>query len=162
MSACDEFLQSVHDSFPVEPVPVKFFWPQSKRAPGDDLSYELTSRLVLRRWTDVALLDWTMIGSPGVARQFLEPAAFAYYLPSVLVGVFSDLGYREFAINAVLPFNQDRRPRDAWWFAFVASLSPAQRTAIARFPAAAREALGATLDEWTEMELSTVQALWPR
>jgi hypothetical protein len=52
--------------------------------------------------------DWTMIGAPAcLARAYLEPDAFRYYLPSLLVGVLRDIGYLDWALECLLPARQE-------------------------------------------------------
>jgi len=53
--------------------------------PYGDKPEELLKRPAHRCWVDVTMRDSTMIGVPArLARTYLDPDAFHYYLPSLL------------------------------------------------------------------------------
>jgi hypothetical protein len=129
-----QFLNLVHGSFPTEPVPQTFFWSECDDPIQPDIPGELQNRMAHRRWPEVKLMDWLMVGvAPCVARSYLEPSTFLYYLPSLLVGVFDDLGYTDFAIEGIVPFNKTHTPRGKWWSTFSACVSESQRVALRSF-----------------------------
>jgi hypothetical protein len=75
-----------------------------------------------------------MVGAPPcITRSYLEPATFLYYLPSLLVGVFQDPQYLDFAVEAIIPYNQNHRPRGEWWSVFSKSVTQVQKMALAAF-----------------------------
>jgi hypothetical protein len=70
-------------------------------------------------------MDWRMVGvSPAVSRLHLEPATFLYDVPSVLLGVYPKFDFIEYALESVIPFNQNHVPRGRWWFGFVEAFFP--------------------------------------
>jgi hypothetical protein len=94
----------------------------------------LQTRLGGRRWPDIKLSDWLMIGAaPCVARSYLEPLTYLYYLPSLLVGVFDNLDYLDWALEGILPFNKAHTPRGKWWVTFSAAVSASQRATLRSF-----------------------------
>jgi hypothetical protein len=135
MTKSKEFLDLVAGSFPVAPVPARFFWPEQEMGSLDgDMPQELGNRISGRRWTEVTLVDWRMIGTPPcVSRLYLEPATFMYYLPSIIVGVSQEMEFWDFALEAIIPYNKNRVPRGRWWSQFSASASPQQRAALSVF-----------------------------
>ena len=83
----DQLCELLRASFLVEPLP-RFFRRAGGEQPTCDIPDELQKRLAHRSWVDVTMRDWTMIGAPAwLARVYLDPEAFRYDLPSLLVGV---------------------------------------------------------------------------
>ena len=75
-----------------------------------------------------------MIGAPpAIARFYIEPSTFLYYLPSLLTGVFHNIEYIDFALESILPYNKMHLPRGKWWDEFSQTVSPAQRAAFFAF-----------------------------
>jgi hypothetical protein len=64
----------------------KRFWIDGIQPLVGDIPEELAKRIAHRPWVDVTMLDWTMIGHPASIRGYIDPNAFRYYLPSLLVG----------------------------------------------------------------------------
>jgi len=134
MMASAKFFDLVRTAFPVEPAPTQFFWAEGKDSLIGDISQELGNRISGRPWTDVTLMDWRMTGtSPAVARRYLEPATFMYYLPSVLVGALKEIEFIELALEGIIPENKNHVPRGKWWFEFSGIASPRQRAALSAF-----------------------------
>jgi hypothetical protein len=72
--------------FTERPVPTTFFGPAE--ALQQDMPQELASRIEGRAWTSLSLLDWRGVGAPPASyRRYVVPKTFAYYVPSLLVGV---------------------------------------------------------------------------
>jgi hypothetical protein len=134
MTQNDKFLKLVHASFPAEPLPEQFFWAESRESLEGDIPKELQKRIAHRRWTQIRIIDWAMVGTPpSIARTYLEPPTFLYYLPSLLVGVLDEANYFEFGIEAIIPHNKTHTPRGKWWFSFSACVSEDQRVALCAF-----------------------------
>ena len=133
-------------SFPVEPLP-RFFWRAGGGQPPGDIPDELQKRLAQRLWVDVTMRDWTMIGAPAwLARIYLDPDAYRYYLPSLLVGVLQDSGYLDWALESLLPAGRKRRTDRKEWSEFWDGLSDKQREAIRSYLKSVRSMLGDPAD----------------
>jgi hypothetical protein len=137
------------EAFPLEPLPDHFFWAEAKGSLEGDIPSELKNRVLGRRWSEVTLMDWRMVGvSPAVSSQYLEPSTFAYYLPSIVLGVY--------------PRNQSHVPRGKWWAEFVDAISRRQRKALATFLEDLRlnswEAVGAANQHFLEV----AESFWLR
>ncbi|MBR1274451.1 hypothetical protein [Bradyrhizobium sp. AUGA SZCCT0283] len=134
MTQSVEFLDLIRTAFPAEPVPAQFFWRQGKDSLDLDIPQELRSRLLGRPWTEVTLMDWRMTGtSPVLARRYLEPGTFMYYVPSIIVGVSQDIGFVELALEGIIPDNKYHVPRGQWWSEFSGIASLDQRAALSAF-----------------------------
>jgi len=82
-----------------------------------DIPKELAAHIEGKTWPSVHMLDWRMVGAtPAVFREYLIPATFAYYLPSLLTGSILDPAFRDWAFEAILPANRQRKPKGDWWF----------------------------------------------
>jgi hypothetical protein len=151
------------EAFPLEPLPDHFFWAEAKGSLEGDIPSELKNRVLGRRWSEVTLMDWRMVGvSPAVSSQYLEPSTFAYYLPSIVLGVYPDLDFVEYALESILPRNQSHVPRGKWWAEFVDAISRRQRKALATFLEDLRlnswEAVGAANQHFLEV----AESFWLR
>jgi hypothetical protein len=130
MSVTDQLSELIRTSFPTDPLP-RAFWIDGTEQPAGDIPDELAKRLAFRRWVEVALDDWRMIGiPPWVARSYLHPDAFRYYLASLLVVVLGDTGYLNWALEALLPSGQMRRTDRPEWINFGDGFSEQKREAI--------------------------------
>jgi hypothetical protein len=130
-TAADQLVSLLKASFPIEPLP-PVFWRDGGEQPPGDIPEELLKRLAHRRWADVTLLDWTMIGAPAwLARTYLDPGAFRYYLPSLLVGVLGEPGYVDQALECLVPAGRQRRTTRNEWTNVWGGFSEAQREAEA-------------------------------
>jgi hypothetical protein len=159
MTELDRFVSLVHATFPLEPVPHRFFWQGSPDPIEGDVPEELQNRMAGRRWTKVTLMDWLMTGvRPHSIQDCLEPAAFLYYLPSLFIGVFSDLGYLDFGIEAILPNNKWHKPRGKWWFSFRDCVSERQRETLRAFLATARSTH--TIGPVAQVALIDAEKIW--
>jgi len=122
------------EAFPIEPLPAEFLWAKAKGSLETDVPLDLKDRISGRRWNEIAPIDWRMIGAPPVlSRLYLAPAAFAYYLPSILLGAHLDFDFAGDALEAIIPYNKHHVPRGSWWFEFVDRVSPKQREVLSRF-----------------------------
>ena len=134
-----KFLDLIRSAFPVAPVPAQFFWTEGKDSLDSDIPQELRNRIAGRPWTDVTLMDWRMTGtSPVVARRYLEPATFMYYVPSIIVGASQQIEFIDYALEGVIPNNKFHVPRGIWWSEFSRIVSPHQRAALSAFLAHVR------------------------
>ena len=148
----------VRAAFPEDPLPEVFF--RDHHAPDEDMPRELASRIQGRGWTRISLLDWRHVGAtPGAYREYLAPAAFAYYTPSFLVGVVPQPEFMDLALEAILPSNRQRKPRGEWWSMYADSFTPPQRAALQAFLAYQREA-SHLLDVMDEELIRTAEAIW--
>jgi hypothetical protein len=148
----------IRAAFPAHPVPQPFFVTSEGRQ--QDIHQELESRIHGRAWTSLTLLDWRMVGSVPAFREYLMPQTFAYHVPSFLVGVISEPDFRDWALEAILPFNRRREPRGEWWTSFAAALTDPQRTAIRAFLAFQRDSVGYSFDLADEELVSSAESLW--
>lgn len=157
MTSIDELSDILQRAFPVEPLPHRFF---RGEPPQDEFSDALRVRLQGRRWTEVSMLDWRMVAATPVARDYMEPSAYRYYLPSLMLGGLEDLQFLDWALEAILPGNQHHVPRGTWWSAFVAAMSRDHRRALQAFLGLLRSR------HWDEMGLdgremtAKAEALW--
>ena len=126
MTANEQFLELLLASFPAQPMPTRFFWKESGHDRSDEFSLDLLERLAQRRWTEIKMSDWAMVGGISIHRERLEPATFLYYLPSLLLGVTDDPAYLEWALEAIIPSGRDRRPKSKWWIEFLETILPDQ------------------------------------
>jgi hypothetical protein len=156
------FLDLVKTSFPVEPLPSNFFRPEGIASLDLDIPQELRNRISGRPWTNLTLLDWRMIGaSPIVARRYLEPATFMYYVPSLLVGASQEIEFIQFALEAIIPDNEIHVPRGEWWFEFSGIATPPQRAALAAFLAHVRRTSWDTIGSQNQYLLERSETVWP-
>jgi hypothetical protein len=130
----EDCMRLVAASFPVKPMPDRFFWSSTEGTEKGDIPEELWNRIGNRQWTEVTLLDWRMTGAqPCNSRTYLEPRTFLYYLPSLLVGSLPDPEFIDWALEAMLPNNQNRIPRGKWWNEFAHAVSLNQRKALSAY-----------------------------
>jgi hypothetical protein len=161
MTASEQFLKLIDASFPIEPLPTRFFWAEGENSPHGDIPEELMNRIAHRRWTDVTIQDWAMIGAPpSITRGYLEPATFLYYLPSLIVGVFRETEYMDFAVEAIIPSGRDRRPRGKWWSEFSKSVSLNQRVTLSAFLANVRLMFWESIGPATQQQVYDAEAIW--
>jgi len=134
MTESAKFLDLIRAAFPVEPLPPQFFWAEGKESLDFDIPQELRNRIAGRPWTEVTLMDWRMTGtSPVVARRYLEPATFMYYVPSIIVETSQEIEFIELALEGIIPHNKYHVLRGEWWSEFSAIASPHQRAALSAF-----------------------------
>ena len=128
------FLDLIGTAFPEAPIPTQFFWTEGKEALDRDIPQELENRIAGRPWTKLTLMDWRMTGtSPVVARRYMAPATFMYYVPSIVVGASQEIEHIELALEGIIPDNKNHVPRGNWWFEFSGIASPHQRAALSAF-----------------------------
>jgi hypothetical protein len=129
-----KMLDLVVAAFPLDPLPIRFFWAEGRVPLDDDIAQELRNKISGRPWTEITLEDWLKTGVAVVVnRSYIEPAAFIYYVPSFIVGVSHDIKSLYMALDAITPFNKNHVPRGKWWFEFSEIASPRQREAICAF-----------------------------
>lgn len=102
-------------------------------APDDEFRLDILKALESRKWNEVTIRDWRMIGvSINVIRSYITDSALIYFLPSLMVGGINTDDV-EYAIDALLPNNQRWEPGGDRWDAFVGALDDRQRKAIREF-----------------------------
>jgi hypothetical protein len=90
----------------------------------------------------------------------MAPEAFAYYVPSLLVGTILDPDFRDMAFDGILPHNQRRAPRGEWWTRFAATFTDPQRAAVRAFLTFEKRAVGFTFDLVDEELVGIAENLW--
>ena len=161
MAENESLLVLVSAAFPVDPLPTRFFSPEGDRAFDFDIPQELKNRIAGRLWTQVTLLDWRMTGtSPVVARRYLEPATFMYYVPSIIVGTLQKMDFIEFALEGIMPDNKYHVPRGEWWSEFSKIASPAQRAAFSAFLSYVRHSLWGVIGPANQHLLEHAENIW--
>jgi hypothetical protein len=104
-----------------------------------------------------------MIGAPpSLARHYLHPDAFRYYLPSLLAGVLQDIGYLDWALEALLPSGQKGRTDRPEWVSFWQSFSEQQRNAVHSWLKGVRSLFGEQAGPAAQHEFDKLEAIWGR
>jgi hypothetical protein len=161
MTESAKFLDLIKAAFPAEPVPDQFFWTGGKDTLDRDIPEELRNRISGRPWTEVTLMDWRMTGvSPVIARRYLEPATFMYYVPSIIVGASQQIECIELALEAIIPVNKYHVPRGKWWSEFSGIASPLQRAALSAFLAHVRLVSWDTIGPANQYLLEQAERAW--
>jgi hypothetical protein len=149
---------TIRTAFPDQPVPKEFFRDSARR--DEEFQLELANRVQNRPWTAVTLTDWRMVGStPATWREYMLPETFAYYMPSILIGVLAEPPFFDFALEAMLPFNRWHQPRGEWWFSFARAFTDRQRGAMKDFLAHLR-ASNPPLDLRNEELVEAAETVW--
>lgn len=127
----DELFELVYRSFPKEPLPPRFFWDQDKYRSAGDIPDELRHRITGRVWTDITMDDWRMVGTHSrVSTRYLDPPAFVYYAPSLLVQSIDNSPFIDWFLEAIVPNNIPKIPRGKWWHELMEQFDNKRRTAI--------------------------------
>jgi hypothetical protein len=96
-----------------------------------DIPEGLAKRIEGRSWVEVTMLDWTMTGAQAcITRAYIDPNAFRYYLPSLLLGGLNDFGYIDWPLECLLPAGPKRRTSGQWWRDFWTGFSEEQKEAV--------------------------------
>jgi hypothetical protein len=157
----EQLLSQIGLAFPTEPLPAHFFWDDAKDLLDQDIPQELQNRICGRLWTEVTLMDWRMTGtSPVIARRYLEPATFMYYVPSIITGSIRQIEFIEFALEGIIPDNKNHVPRGKWWSQFLGIASPHQRAALSAFLAQARSSSWHTIGLANQHLLECAESIW--
>jgi hypothetical protein len=126
----DELSEIINAAFPIAPVPERF-WVDDNQPSVGDIPEELAKRIAHRPWVDVTMLDWTMTGAhASTSKVYIDPNAFRYYLPSLLIGGLSDLGYIDWPLESLLPTGRKRRITGKWWQEFWTGFSDEQKDVV--------------------------------
>jgi hypothetical protein len=157
----EELLDLIGTAFPVEPQPTRFSSAEVEESLDGDIPQELRNRIAGRRWTEVTLMDWRMTGtSPVVARRYLEPATFMYYVPSIIVGTSQQIEFIDFALEGIIPHNKHHVPRGKWWSEFYGIASPHQRVALSAFLSHIRLIFWDTIGPANQYLLEHAENIW--
>lgn len=132
MGPSEQLLKLLLATFPPQPLPTRFFWEYSGSDNSDEFSHDLLQWFAQRPWTEIKIRDWAMTGHVGVSRELLEPAAFLYYLPSLLFGAAQEPEYLDWALEAI-PSGRDRQPKGKWWGQLLKTITPDQIDALHYF-----------------------------
>ena len=161
MTESAKFLDLIRRAFPAAPVPAQFFWTEGRDSLDCDIPQELRDRIAGRPWTEVTLMDWRMTGtSPVVARRYLEPATFMYYVPSIIVGASQQIECIKLALEGIVPDNKYHVPRGSWWSEFSGIASPSQRAALSAFLAYIRLVSWDTIGPANQYLLEHAESVW--
>lgn len=83
-----QLMQTLHDVFPLVPIPRRIFNEESSLCDFDD---ELNAQVLGKDWSSIELGFWTFQGiMRSYNRYSLSPEALHYYTPSVIRDVLSD------------------------------------------------------------------------
>jgi len=160
MTTADQLSELLYASFPIEPLP-RFFWLDDGEQPVGDIPEELLKRIAHRPWANVTMWDWTMTGAhASTARVYLDPNAFRYYLPSLLVGALREIGYLDWALECLLPAGRKRRTTGKWWTEFRSGFSEQQRAAICAYLKGVRSTRGDSIDPANQQLLDEAEVIW--
>jgi hypothetical protein len=161
MTTLDQISQLIHASFPVDPLPNPFFGMDGGGQSIGDIPDELLNRIAQRPWVEITMRDWTMTGAyPCGSRRYLDPNAFRYYLPSLLVGGLQEAGYIDWALESILPAGRKRRPTGKWWKEFAEGFSEKQRVAICTYLTGIRLLLWDSIGSANQQMICDAEAIW--
>jgi hypothetical protein len=161
MNQNEELSKLITAAFPVEPRPTRFFSAEGMKFIELDIPQELRTRIAGRPWTEVTLMDWRMTGtSPVVARSYLEPATFMYYVPSILSGTIQQPEFIDYALEGIIPNNRTHVPRGTWWLELSKEASPNQRAALVAFLAYVRFAFWDKIGSANRNLLEHGETIW--
>jgi hypothetical protein len=158
----EQIIGIIRASFPLEPLPVRPFWRDGERPPGD-IPEEIEKRLAMRSWDQISMLDWRMIGSASAGRVYLDPNTYRYYLPSLLTGGLQDNGdFIQWALEAILPTSWRRRTTGKWWQEFAVGFLTPQRETIRAYLAFIRAELWDSIGPANQQFVVEAEAIWTR
>ena len=158
----DELPKLISTAFPIKPVPEKF-WIDHDHPLVGDIPRELANRIAHRPWVDVTMQDWTMTGDrASSARAYIDPNAFRYYLPSLLVGGLSDFGYIDWPLECLFPAGMKRRTTRGWWQEFWAGFTEEQKDAIRAYLIGVRSKLRETVHLSELHFIDEARLIWGR
>ncbi|MBV9978468.1 DUF6714 family protein [Bradyrhizobium sp.] len=105
--------------------------------------------------------DWTMTGvRPDATRGYLDPNAFRYFLPSLLVSGLGQPEYIDWALEAILPPGRNRRTTGNWWKEFSEGFSVEQRETVCSFLKFTRAQLWDSLDLADQQRIRDAEFVW--
>jgi hypothetical protein len=162
MTTADQLSELLYQSFPVEPLP-SLFWIDGREHPIGDIPEELLKRIAHHSWVDLTMRDWAMTGAhASTARLYLNPDAFRYYLPSLLIGALHEHEYLDWALECLLPAGRKRRTTGKWWTDFSAGFSEQQREVVRAYLKGVRSMLGDSIDPVNQQLLEEAEVVWER
>lgn len=116
--------------FPDSPIPDELV---RQGVDGGDIEEGILNHLSSKKWTAINITDWSQMEDVEVVAYYLTPKAFHYYVPSVLIGSLEDRNYLDWGVRAVLPHNQQRKPKGEWWNEFYHLFNGEQRGVVREF-----------------------------
>jgi hypothetical protein len=99
-----DLIAHINRAFQSNPIPFQIFSTPGKF--DGDMAGELRNRFSGREWRLVTLDDWRNVACVGVIMNRLTPAAFHYYVPSILAGVLDNPDSVDWALEALISFNK--------------------------------------------------------
>ncbi len=96
----------------------------------------------------------------STARIYLDPNAFRYYLPSLLVGGLRETGYLDWALESILPAGRKRPTTGKWWKDYWGGFSEKQREAICSYLKGVRSILGDSIDPSNQHLIEEAEVIW--
>jgi hypothetical protein len=102
-----------------------------------------------------------MVGASHHAfRDYFEPSAFLYYVPSLLINTFAAPSFLEFALEAIVPNNRAHAPRGKWWQEFSEGITSDQRATFAAFLAQIRREFWETIGPANQAIAYNAETIW--
>ncbi len=149
--------------FPIDPIPAVLFSTESRFISQEDIPASIQLQLIGKAWCDIGLEAWAMMGVPiDLARDYLTPEAFAYYLPSLIVGGLSCNTYLLDIVEAIAPPEKKSTSTMIWWEMLAANVSPSQKRCIMQFLVFAEDSLGARSIETKNPAVEQARLFWSR
>ena len=75
--------------------------------------------------------------------------------------MIGDIEWIEVALDGIVPYNKERRPRGKWWAAFLEGASIRQRTALSAFLEYIRIFHWDSIGIANQVLLSEAEVIWP-
>lgn len=123
--------KQLYSCFPLSMPPKNLFLEDIDE--DSDIVLDIKNQFLNKLWKDIGLECWVNIGCPEVIMTCLNPSAFHYYVPSLMVSVLSNKNYLSWGLKSILPQNQKRTPKGDWWFEYFSYFSGKQKAFIKTF-----------------------------
>lgn len=159
MATADRVTKSVAVSFPVEPLPAPLLAPYTGKYHFDVLD-DIKTTFSGRRWVEITMQDWLMAGTPALARLYMTPTAFLYYLPSLIMASLIDDGDTQVALECMAPAGHEHKPKGTWWPELMEIVTPNQVAAIMEYLNFVAAGRGAKNYDTTDELLDIALRLW--
>lgn len=127
----DKLRAEIISQFLTKPTPSTLINPEIESGFQDDIYTSIQHHFANRTWIEIDLHSWAMIGIPiDLVRDYMTPDAFAYYIPSLLVGSLSDDRYVTNILEAILPPERMSQRSTVWWETLVEKFNNLQKRCI--------------------------------